>query len=55
MYKILYGKVKCGLEASSMDFLVELLNCNHDDRPRVNPLHIIINWLNETVDLGLFS
>lgn len=37
-----------------MDFSLKLLNRNHDNRPRVNPLHIIINWLNETVDLGPF-
>lgn len=34
---------------------LKLLHRNHDDRPRVNPLHIIINWLNETVDLGRFA
>lgn len=37
-----------------MDFSLKLLNRNHGDRPRVNPLHTIINWLNETVDLGSF-
>lgn len=37
-----------------MDFSLKLLNRNHGDHPRVNPLHIIIKWLNETVDLGPF-